>query len=100
MTKGEFAFILFELSADKVLHKTQYPFQWFYAHYLQTYNFSTSVREEFGSVIILGPKAPQSNYKGFEKRLKKRLAGAPFYSKAWNGKINGTKKRKAESRVR
>ena len=99
MTKGEFAFILSELSANNVQQKMQHPWKWFVAHYLNTFRFWREVREEFGSVLVLGPKAPQSDYSEFEKKLKERMSEAPFFSTAYNGSISGTEKDKSQSRV-
>ena len=99
MTKGDFAFILFEFSVNTILQRKRYPFRWFVPHYEKNFKDFKKVREEFGSVLIFGPKTPQSNYRDFEKKLKEELSKAPFFSDAYERNISRTTKMKKDGEV-
>ncbi len=99
MTDGDYAFVIVKKDVDEVSTKMEKPFKWFVSHWKSTLNATEEVKKAFESVLILAPKLPTPSFQDFVDRLRKTMAGPPFYSKAYRGKINGTNMDKARSKV-
>ena len=83
MTKGEFAFIMYEESPVEVWRKLKRPFMWFFPSYSNAFESMRKIRDEaFKVVIVLGPSAEKREYIKFTEELKRRMTefGSDSYS--------------------
>ncbi len=99
MINGKYAFILVMKDVDEVSRKQENPFKWYISHYAETLHTTKEVRKALDAALILAPKLPTPSYSSFVDRLRKTIAGPPFHSNAYIGRINGTNLNKAQSQV-
>lgn len=86
MTKGDYAFIMFELDQTQVALYTRQPFKWFFSSYRTTLNRYHHVKEAFEAALVLAIKSPSSeSYPKFTAELKRRAPDKPFDSHVYEG---------------
>ena len=88
LQNGEYAFIMFEFSAETVKNYLQRQFKWFFGSFVETMFLTDEARKAYQSVLLLAVKPPtEESYSNFTKTLKERISGPPFYSKEYEGQI-------------
>lgn len=86
MTKGDYAFIMFELDQTQVSLYTRQPFKWFFSSYRTTLNRYHHVKKAFEAALVLAIKSPSSkSYPSFTAELKRRAPDPPFDSHVYEG---------------
>ena len=99
MINGEYAFIICMTDVDEVNRNLKHQFKWYISHYTETLHTSMYVKKALEAALILAPKLPEAEYSRFVQRLRVAMGKAPFNSKAYIGKINGTHMEKSQSKV-
>lgn len=99
MVNGEYAFIIFMKDVDEVERNLKHQFKWYISHHTETLHTTKEVKKALDAALILAPKLPEASYSTFVNRLRTTMGHAPFFSKSYIGRINGTHMNKSLSQV-